>query len=533
MNLRLLLLVALGLVPAGSLRASDAESAPSEPLTLEEALTRALARNFTIAVERASFEAAFHDVRRQEGAYDVTFSLDTSFETHTDPVNSLLSGAPTGSVAPDMHTFDVQTSFSKLLPTGGTVSLFASGGRDTTNNTFALLSPDYATSIGVEVRQPLLRHLAIDPVRSQIRVARSERTRSQAALRRTVADTLAAVETDYWNLTAAIRDVDVREAAVGLAQKQLQETRDRIEAGTLPSNEEAQPRAELERRKGELLASEEQAVRAENALKAMILDSGKDPLWFVHLRPSETPETGETPTDVARDLESADKSRPEIAEARATLESRATESLAARDEKKPQLDAFASYSRRGLAGALNPEAQPFPGSPLTLPPDLDGTLGRSIGTIGDGLYPDLRVGLSLAFSLSRRAAGASAAIAEAQERRATAELERVRQAVRVEVLDATAGVGTTSERVGAARAAQEAAEVQLQSEEERFRVGISTNFLVLTRQNDLSRARLDLIEALSDHRKALTELERASGRLLGERGVVVEDAPSGASGGSK
>jgi len=63
---------------------------------------------------------------------------------------------------------------------------------------------------------------------------------------------------------------------------------------------------------------------------------------------------------------------------------------------------------------------------------------------------------------------------------------------------------------------------------------MSTNFLVLTRQNELSRARLDEIQALSDHRKALTELQRASGRLLKDRGVVVEEAPiPGASGGSK
>lgn len=51
----------------------------------------------------------------------------------------------------------------------------------------------------------------------------------------------------------------------------------------------------------------------------------------------------------------------------------------------------------------------------------------------------------------------------------------------------------------------------------------------------LPHARLDEIQALSDHRKALTELQRASGRLLQERRVVVaEDVRvPGALGGSK
>jgi HAE1 family hydrophobic/amphiphilic exporter-1 len=158
-----------------------------------------------------------------------------------------------------------------------------------------------------------------------------------------------------------------------------------------------------------------------------------------------------------------------------------------------------------------------------VPPDLAGGFGRSLGTIGDGLYPDLRLGLSLTVPLGNRTARANVAIAESGERQAAAELLRVRQTIRTEVLNAVVGVETTAERIVAARAAREAAEIQLRSEEERFAVGMSTNFLVLTRQNDLSRARLDEIQALSDHRKALVELQRASGRLLQERGVVVAE----------
>jgi outer membrane protein TolC len=506
-----------------------------QPLSLEEAISRALSRNYTIAIERDVFRASADEVRRLEGAYDIEFDWTSAYERQTDPVNSLLSGAPVGAVAPDLHSLEGSLSFSRLLPTGGTVSILASGERDTTNNTFALLSPSYSTAIGIEVHQPLLRDRAIDPARLRIRVARSERERSLAAFKRTLADTLAGVETAYWGLTAARREIDVRAAAVALAGQQLSETKDRITAGTLPENEEAQPRAELERRKGELLAAEEQAIRAENALKALVLDSGDDPLWSARIAPADAPETEDVSPPSAEALLAADRNRPEVEEAKAALERRETEHRAAEDGRKPRLDAFASYTRRGLSGSANPEAAPFPGAPATVPPSLDGAFGRSIGTIGDGLYPDARVGVTLSLPLTNRAAHAALAIGESQERQARAELARVRQVVRVEVLDAVAGVETTAERIGAARAAREAAESQFQSEEERFRVGLSTNFLVLTRQNDLSRARLDEIQALTDHRKALTELAHASGRLLEDRHVVVEEEASvrAASGGSK
>ena len=68
---------------------------------------------------------------------------------------------------------------------------------------------------------------------------------------------MAAVEQAYWTLLAARREVGVREEAMGLAEEQLAETEARIETGMAPELEIAQPRAELERRRGELLAAQE------------------------------------------------------------------------------------------------------------------------------------------------------------------------------------------------------------------------------------------------------------------------------------
>ena len=91
------------------------------------------------------------------------------------------------------------------------------------------------------------------------------------------------------------------------------------------------------------------------------------------------------------------------------------------------------------------------------------------------------------------------------------------------MLDAAAALETAGQRIEAARSAREAAEVQLESERIRYGSGLSTNFLVLTRQNDLSRARLDEIAAQSDYRRAETELARVTGTLLADRGVETAD----------
>jgi outer membrane protein TolC len=123
--------------------------------------------------------------------------------------------------------------------------------------------------------------------------------------------------------------------------------------------------------------------------------------------------------------------------------------------------------------------------------------------------------------IGNRAARAGAAIADSAERQAEADLARLRKSIRAEVLDAGAAVETAGQRIEAARSARAAAEVQLESERIRYGSGLSTNFLVLTRQNDLSRARLDEIAAQTDYRRAETALARVTGDLLAERGIEV------------
>src|SRR5262249_49800741 len=133
-----------------------------------------------------------------------------------------------------------------------------------------------------------------------------------------------------------------------------------------------------------------------------------------------------------------------------------------------------------------------------------------------GDFDATRVALQLGFPLADRAARGTAAAARANERQAEAERARIRKTIHAEVLDAIASLETAAQRIEAARSARQAAETQLSTEQDRFAGGSPTSFRVLPRQNDLSRARLDEISALTDYRLARTELARATGSLPAE-----------------
>ncbi len=523
------------LVCSATLAAQNAHEPPpsAQPagvaLTLADATARALARNNDIAFEREAFRITDASVLRADGSYDPTFRLDARYRNHTDPANSLLSGAPAGEISPSSEGASGSASVGALLPTGGTVSVSASGARDHTNNFLALLSPAYSTSLGIDLRQPLLQNLSIDPARRAIRIAALDRERGTASLRRTVADTVAAVERAYWNLVAARRDVFVRESNVRLAAEQRDDTKSRIDVGTLPESDIAQPLAELERRKGDLYASQERMRRAELELKLQIVGDEKDPLWNQALEPVDAPETPVVSVDLASALRTAEEKRPEIAEARARVAQRGVDIDYTRDRLRPQLDLVAGYARRGLAGRLNPNAPAvgFQGDPVVVPDALEGGFGRSLGTVGEGRFPDATIGLSLSVPVFNRAARGDVAIAKAQKSQAEILLAQQRQRVAVEVRNAVLTLDTAAQRIDAAKAGRAAAETQLTAEKERYGVGLSTNFFVLTRQNDLATAVLTEIAALTDYRKALTDYARAAGTLLDERRIeIAGDAPA-------
>ena len=513
---------------AGAAAEGAAAAAPAgRPVTLDEAVAMALEKNEGIVVERLALSAAQAAVGGARGAYDPVLEVAGDLQRTREPVNSAFSGSPAGAAAPTIEAAGAGASVRQLLPTGGSVTVSVSGSRATTDGAFTLLSPAYGTQAGIELRQPLLRDRATDPARSAIKVAASDRRRAAASLRREINDTVAAVEDAYWTLVAARREVGVREEAVRLAAEQLEETRGRIEAGAAPATEIAQPRAELERRRGELFASHEAAARADSALKLLILGDDDAAPWSTSLAPADDPAIEVVAVDVERALERALASRPELHEAEAVRERRGVETALARDAVRPALDAVASFDRFGLAGSGNPAGTTLPGLPAEIPAGMEGPLGRSFGMLDEDRYEDARVGLELRIPIGNRAARAGVAIARSGERRADADLGRARKGVRAEVLVATAALETAGQRIEAARTARESAEVQLDTERERYAAGLSTNFLVLTRQNDLAGARLAEIEALTDYRAARVDLARATGTLLEERGIEVNEAPEG------
>ena len=497
-------------------------AAAQQPITLDDALARALARNHDIRIERDGVGAAEARAQGAYGDYDLQLRIDLGVRHHRDPVTSLFSGAPAGKVAASENGFLSGVSLTQLFQNGATATMSTSVERLSSNSVFTQFTPAYVTSLGVDLRQPLLRSRAIDPTRAALRITALDRDRSGATLRRQMLETMAGVEKAYWDLVSARQQVTIRRNSVVLAEQQRDDTQVRVQARTIPASDIAQPIAEVERRRGVVFEAQEQVARAERALKLLILDEGVDSWWDADLDPVGTTELPDVTPDLALALADAAQYRPELAEGRADVMSHDVRISLARDSLKPRVDLVASYVTRGLAGDRNADVMPFVPGLGTTPDSLNGGIASSLNGVVHNRFPDAMVGVTVDIPLGHRSARGQLGAAEADRRQSVTALEQTRQRIATDVRNALTSLETAIGRIQAAQAGLKAAETQLRAEQDRFAVGATSIFFVLTRQTDLAQAQLTEIDAVTAYRKAVTEYGRATGTLLRDRNVQVE-----------
>jgi len=152
---------------------------------------------------------------------------------------------------------------------------------------------------------------------------------------------------------------------------------------------------------------------------------------------------------------------------------------------------------------------------------MQGGYGRSLQNMLGQDNPTVTFGLSISLPLKNRTAKANLAKSQAEGRRIDTLKAKAEQVIEADVRNAMQSVRSVEARLAAAAASREAAEQQYTSEQRRFQAGMSTVFLVLQRQTDLTNARGRELQTQTDLNKAIAELQRAMGNTFRYRNVAV------------
>jgi outer membrane protein TolC len=141
-------------------------------------------------------------------------------------------------------------------------------------------------------------------------------------------------------------------------------------------------------------------------------------------------------------------------------------------------------------------------------------------TSGD--FYNYGAGLVLSFPLGNRSAISQYNLRQLEAQNAKASFQSVRQQVIVGVREAVRRVQTDFKRIETTRSARILSEKQLQAEQERLKVGLSTTRFVLDFQRDLAIAQGNELRAIVDYNKSLSNLSRHKATTLERYSLQLE-----------
>ncbi len=516
-------------------------------LTLRDAMLMALENNRDIEVERLNVQMTEFDLRGADGFYDPTLIGSFFYDRRNTPVTNPLAGGTSAGLLTDNLTGSATIS-QRIRQQGGLLQATFSNDRATTQNLFNALNPQFTSTLNVSFTQPLWKNRETDQGRRQIRIAKKRLDLSDSQFRQRAIEIIAQVQRAYWDLVFARRDQEIKRESVELAMTQLRSNERLVEAGSLAPADIISARVELERRNDEAEAAVDAIQRAENALKALLLQPSNSEMWASELVPVEQPQiTPSASVPLVDAVRLAFQNRPELEQYRLRGDLNKIDADFFRNQTRPQIDFVVTYGSIGLAGDPRTEGNffsesnarltqrvndlsalaglpPLPGGGLdfSIPGFLIGGTGQSLANVLKNDFRTWRIGLNFGLPIRNRTALAQLGHALAEGRQIDVQRQRLEQTVEVEVRNALQAVETAKRRVEAAKNSRSNAELQYQSEIRKFEAGQSTNFFVLDRQNALSSARGRELRALTDYTKAVAELQRAMSTILTSNNVEVK-----------
>lgn len=492
------------LVTSGpSLAAEEATKASPgerrEEVSLADAALRALKNNLDISISRQTKESRLTDIVVEQAKFDPTLSVNGQYNRTVNPLNRPVFGG-TGGNLNEITTFDQRNQSVTLdattnLLTGGNVDLNYSPSRTNVNQNVAtgfLFNPAWTGGLALTLTQPLLRNAGIDVTKTFIRIAQNNATVEEHVFRDRVLTVLATVEQTYWEVVFSNENLKVAEAALKAAQELLASNRAKAKAGVMSIVDVLQAEAAVASRVEQVLVAEKSIRDQEDQLRRL-LNPGEEELRLdIRLTPKDQPVVALEPISLQEAIDIAFEQRPEIVQAKKNVE---TSDINTKFAKNQLLPTLSFQGTMGMAG---------------LGKDYPDSVNRNFS----GDFYNYGAGLVLSYPLGNRSAWSTYSRRQIEGKNAEASLVSVRQQIIVGVKEAVRRVQTDFKRIETTRSARIMAEKQLQAEQERLKVGLSTTRFVLDFQRDLATAQGNELRAIVDYNKSLSNLARHKATTL-------------------
>ena len=471
-----------------------AENAPAVPgervleLTLEDAIHLALQNSLAIERERFGPLIALTDTDRAKVAFDpkvgaeVSVSESQSLRTYRE-FDPILDNRST-----------LVAYLRHRIVTGGNYEVRFITARSDQSGGFGSRphNPLYENSLELTFTHPVLQNFGIAVNKAPVRQAEIREQIAEQNVVQAILDTVFAVHQGYWDLVFRLQDLAAKRESQKLAEDFLAENTVRVELGTLAPIELVQAETRVKTREGDVIVAEAALRDADDQLKAVLNVPESMGSWSVRLQPTDSPSFAPVSTvAVEEQVDVALRQRPDYLSSQLGIQVRESLRDEARNHSLPRLDVIGT-------GRLNAH---------------DAELGDAFSNIADRDGYQWAVGLQMEITLGPRAKRVLIDKAQLELRQARVDQRQLILAIVQQIRQAVRDIRTTIQRVEVTRSATMLARTQLEAEQEKFRLGLSTSFNVLEFQEDLTNALSNETRALSDYNVALAQLDQLTGMM--------------------
>ncbi len=476
-------------------------------LSLEDCLLKALRNNLNLKAEMLTPQIADKNVTLASEKFVPSINFNYNNQNTKTASYSFLEASDLVVTKQDDYTVQL----SENIPTGGSFSASLYSYVNDSNRSFQTINPRFGSTFRLNFSQPLLRDFGLKYGRRDIIIAGYSQEISEENFQKILEDTIYNVELAYWNLVYARENLKVRQQSIKLAQELLEKNKMEIEAGTLPPIELLTAESEVSTRQADILEAEALVKNYEDQLKVVInLGAEMEGVKQVQIIPTDSPSVEKREISYEEAIAIALEKRPDLEVIRTELKSREFSFGYAKNQLLPNLQFTLGYWSPGISGdqLVYQDNNPLTGVVIDKIP------GKKSDALKDAFnfkYKNWSIGLVLNFPLSNVTTRANYAQAKLSLEQSRLKLKNQQLQLDLEIGNAVRAVETNYQRALAYRTARELAEQKLSAEEEKFKVGLSTNYLVLQYQRDLANAQTMELKALIDYNVSLASLDRVMG----------------------
>lgn len=485
------------------------EPTEGRELSLKDAIYSALENNLGLQVQRTRTRTARLDLRiNRAQQYLPTLSLSSEYTKSKAPSTDYYDGVP---IVEDESITGV-VRINQRTPLGGIFTFYFDTSKSENNRQTEIYTPRLLTQSFIAYSQPLLQNFGTLVANYQIRVARNNLEISKYQLEESIVDLVYQVESAYWELVYAHKNLEAAQLALKRAKDLLNQNEIKVKVGTAAPIDILSSKATVARNESTVIQAKQAIQTREEALKR-ILNMSKEPFSII---PTDEPEIKDIPLDFGDVImKEALENRADVKEAKTNLEVRNLDVKYQRNQALPNLQLNAwlySYGAGGTVWGLttfNPNDPDFERYVIREITFMDTV--RDVFKLKNRVY---NVSFSFQIPIPTTAERARIAQAKIQREQAANELKDLENIVHSEVNDVIRQLKNNKKLVEADRIAMELEAENLKAEEKKLSVGLSTNFEVLQYQEQYANAQTQLLRSTIDFVLSNARLNQVLNRTL-------------------